>query len=685
MAGISRSSRLKEKHRKSSTLSLGNEGSAARTRPLSLEEIMLRRKNKEFPENVKDKVNEAWNISSRGSVENNVDHFESGTGYRHDKSLRSIVEKLVPDEQVNMSSIRKEENTSMKEDNLVEGKDKGTLRSEVNLKTKWNTDVRRMAREDKADKEMRGRRKKDGHLSDEYEYKADKKHSRDYNNMDRYSNRDTGNSEMEIKKRHQNVDDLNPGEGNTERKHEKHRHSRRKSNERQSDEFDCEAEKKHERDSYANRHRGRSERELKKRYQNVDDKKRGEGNAEKKHEKHRHNRRIGNELTSDDSEREAEKRHSRNSAGKHGYTDRSRENSEIEGKRKYQNGDDDRTRDRNAAKKHDMGKFHGLEKSERKERQEDKSERKERQEEKLERKSHYEESRAKRTLRSPEHEDRNKRSPSLSPRPHKRAYHGAEHEVLPPLSLEDRPRKQHSDLDRSRVSTNGSSSYHRRYGRSASGLGGYSPRKRRTEAAVRTPSPSNHSPEKKSAAWDLPPAGTESVFSAAVLSNFQLSNPTTVSSNTNELVSVAPVDSPPVKPSPLPSISSSSIRSIAPIDSVQLTQATRPMRRLYLENVPSSASEKAIIDCLNDFLLSASVNHFQGVNPCISCIINKEKGQALVEFLTPEDASAALSFDASTLCGSIVRIRRPKDYVEVADIYMGFVVIHVVDGDEADS
>lgn len=42
--------------------------------------------------------------------------------------------------------------------------------------------------------------------------------------------------------------------------------------------------------------------------------------------------------------------------------------------------------------------------------------------------------------------------------------------------------------------------------------------------------------------------------------------------------------------------------------------------------------------------------------------INKEKNQALVEFLTPEDASAALSLDGSTFEGSILKVRRPKDF-----------------------
>lgn len=44
--------------------------------------------------------------------------------------------------------------------------------------------------------------------------------------------------------------------------------------------------------------------------------------------------------------------------------------------------------------------------------------------------------------------------------------------------------------------------------------------------------------------------------------------------------------------------------------------------------------------------------------------VNKDKCQALVEFLTPEDASTALSFDGRSFNGNILKIRRPKDYVE---------------------
>lgn len=45
--------------------------------------------------------------------------------------------------------------------------------------------------------------------------------------------------------------------------------------------------------------------------------------------------------------------------------------------------------------------------------------------------------------------------------------------------------------------------------------------------------------------------------------------------------------------------------------------------------------------------------------------IHKERGQALLEFLTPEDASAALSFDGRSFAGSILKIRRPKDFIEL--------------------
>jgi hypothetical protein len=52
--------------------------------------------------------------------------------------------------------------------------------------------------------------------------------------------------------------------------------------------------------------------------------------------------------------------------------------------------------------------------------------------------------------------------------------------------------------------------------------------------------------------------------------------------------------------------------------------------------------------------------------------INKEKRQAFAEFLTPEDATTALSFDGRSLNGSALRIRRPKEYVEMVVRFPSF-------------
>ncbi|KAK3022511.1 hypothetical protein RJ639_046788 [Escallonia herrerae] len=360
-----------------------------------------------------------------------------------------------------------------------------------------------------------------------------------------------------------------------------------------------------------------------------------------------HRKRKNEEWSSDIPDNEHEKRHSRDLVARERHADRSRGKYDKESKRKIQNDDDERARDRNYGKKQD------LETAERKGKKESSQ-------------LPQEDSRSKRRRsRSREHDkDRARKSISLSPRQHKRtSYDVHEHGELPSHSSKGRSGRIHSDVER-KISINGSSSDYRRNGDSARRLGGYSPRKRRTEAAIKTPSPTNRSPEKRSATWDLPPIRTESKSTGSVPYNFQSANQT-VSSTKQDLSSKIAVTS--STPKPVVGVLSAAppLKINASVDSVQLTQATRPMRRVYIENLPASATEEAVMECLNSFLLSSGVNHVQATQPCISCIINKEKGQALVEFLTPEDASAALSFDGRSFFGSNINIRRPKDYVEV--------------------
>ncbi|KAL8260084.1 hypothetical protein R6Q59_028037 [Mikania micrantha] len=250
--------------------------------------------------------------------------------------------------------------------------------------------------------------------------------------------------------------------------------------------------------------------------------------------------------------------------------------------------------------------------------------------------------------RSRDHEKgKSRRSKSPSPRGQKQRYYDArEHEELP----------SHSSKDGKKVSNNGSDNKIKRHDTSTSRLGGYSPRKRRSEAAVKTPSINSRSPEKKN-------VGRDSPLPVKMESSLPSSN-NTEPSNRHEVTSVGhPITTSIPKPtfgvlSSIPAMMSVSV------DSVQLTQATRPKRRIYVENLPSSASEAAVMQWLSGYLRPFGFNHVQGTSPCISCIVNKEKGQALVEFLTPEDASAALNFNGKSFSGNIVKIRRPKDYVE---------------------
>lgn len=321
-------------------------------------------------------------------------------------------------------------------------------------------------------------------------------------------------------------------------------------------------------------------------------------------------------------------------------------------KRSHRNGDDKKKGEKDATKKHVLRKERGSVIPDRNERKETFE-------------SHYDKQRHKRERsRSRDREDRHKRSPS--PREHKRTSHHVKDHELSSHTPKDRSGRPQSSTDRSRLTNNGSSSSRKRHGGSTSGIGGYSPRKRRTEDAAKTPSPSHRSPEKRTAKWDVAPSGADKNMSGSVSSNLQTSNANQKTPlNTQEVTTAIPKYLAMSNALSAMSANSLSTKQRVSIDSVQLTEATRPMRRLYVENVPASASDKALMEFLNNFLLSAGFNHVLGAQPCISCNIHKEKGHAIVEFLTPEDTSAALSLNGCSFSGSTLTMRRPKDYVEV--------------------
>ncbi|XP_024984561.1 splicing factor U2af large subunit B [Cynara cardunculus var. scolymus] len=365
-------------------------------------------------------------------------------------------------------------------------------------------------------------------------------------------------------------------------------------------------------------------------------------------------KRKNQDRSSDDSDNEYGKRHGKDSAikARDRNVERNRGRSEHVSKTRTQNGYDERTRDQDAGKKHESRTWHDSDTSERKQK-------------KGTSESRHEDLKLKgKWSRSRERTRDKRRSNSPSPRGYKQRLHDVqEHEELSAHSSKDRLGRFDSNVDRKRISINGSSNKSKRHETAASRLGGYSPRKRRSEAAVKTPSPTSRSPE-KNAGWDSPPVKMEGSFISSFQSDLLSLNKTELS-NRQEVASVVPLISSIPKPtfgllSSIPSMMNSTV------DSVQLTQATRPKRRIYVENLPSSASEAAVMEWLGGYLRPSGVNHVQGTSPCISCIVNKEKGQALVEFLTPEDASTALSLDGRSFSGNILKIRRPKDYVDAS-------------------
>lgn len=631
------SSRQKDKNgKRSSSKGDSCDGTSARTRPLSFDEIMLRRKSKEEERDIKN------NFIGPDSLSRNEDRPKKTTDClepeRHRYESLPSASRHNSENSTKLGPTPAEDN--MMADKYARDKHRESGESEIKSKTSMNKDCLVL-------------RRKDQDFVDDYGNETGKRHSRDSSRKERSADKTDGRHEEGRK-------DKIPSKDGRES------YRKRKDMEMPSDALLNEAEKRHSRnhgriDSYADRTKEKSESRRRK---NQTDEERSDALLKEAGKRHSRNHgRTDNyadknkeksesgrrKHRSDDEERndallnEAEKRHSRNHGHRDSYADRNKEKSES-GRRKSA---EERNRDKNADRKHSSVKdseITGREEASR---------------------AHLEKERPKRRRsRSRETDrDRDRRSRSGSPRGRKHSSHDLrERGEFSSHSSKDKSGRSHYDLDK-KISRNGSDSHSNRHEGSTSGLGGYSPRKRKSEAAAKTPPPTNRSPERKAAWWDLPPVSAGSSVTVSVPSSVMSSMQSAIP-NTHQFSSMVPTSSFTTNAVGVSYNYLSS--SVHAIDSVQLTQATRPMRRLYVENLPNSASEKDVLDLINNFLMSSGVNRIQGTQPCISCIIHKEKCQALLEFLTPEDASAALTFDGRSFSGSILKIRRPKVFAEVA-------------------
>lgn len=121
----------------------------------------------------------------------------------------------------------------------------------------------------------------------------------------------------------------------------------------------------------------------------------------------------------------------------------------------------------------------------------------------------------------------------------------------------------------------------------------------------------------------------------------------------------------------------------------------RQSKRLFVHNLPASATDEGIINFFN--LQLNGLNVVSSTDPCISAQISKDRSFALLEFRNPSEATVALAFDGilmddndnmqtsnGTTNGSSqgLTIRRPKDYIvpsiDVDEEYQEGVVLPVV-------
>ena len=102
----------------------------------------------------------------------------------------------------------------------------------------------------------------------------------------------------------------------------------------------------------------------------------------------------------------------------------------------------------------------------------------------------------------------------------------------------------------------------------------------------------------------------------------------------------------------------------------------RQSKRLFVHNIPVSATDDGIIGFFN--LQLNGLNVIDGIDPCISCQISKDRTFALLEFKTTIETTVALALDGIRMEDDIkmedsngatngssqgLSVRRPKDYI----------------------
>lgn len=102
----------------------------------------------------------------------------------------------------------------------------------------------------------------------------------------------------------------------------------------------------------------------------------------------------------------------------------------------------------------------------------------------------------------------------------------------------------------------------------------------------------------------------------------------------------------------------------------------RQSKRLFVYNLPKSATEESLLEFFN--LQLNGLNVIKSIDPCISAFVSPTKEYALVEFKSPSDTTVAFALNGITMEANDamdttdgaangvkagLTIKRPKDYI----------------------
>ncbi|VEL29322.1 unnamed protein product, partial [Protopolystoma xenopodis] len=196
----------------------------------------------------------------------------------------------------------------------------------------------------------------------------------------------------------------------------------------------------------------------------------------------------------------------------------------------------------------------------------------------------------------------------------------------------------------------------RRRSRSRSGSRGKSRHGRRDKSKDRKSKRKHGSPTPKPLVykyWDVPPPGFEHITPAQYKA-LQASGQIPVN-----VYAAGQVPMPPHAPNaPL------TLTTNVPFAG---SAVCRQARRLYVGNIPFSATEENMMEFFNKQMKNQDLVQAEG-NPIIAVQINMEKNFAFLEFRSVDETTQGLALDGILFHGQALKLRRPRDYVPVPGV-----------------